>query len=93
VSDIEWSALLGRTGETFVFGVPEGAPVQAELIEAERADQASGGSISLLFRAENGIPAQGTYEVSHADLGTFALFVVPTSPRDFEAVITWLGAS
>jgi hypothetical protein len=66
--------------------------VEAELVAAERSERGTTVAITLTFRAAVGIATQGTYEVSHPELGTFALFVVPRSRTDFDADVTWLDA-
>ena len=70
--------------------------VELELIGAElrRAESGSAVGFSLLFRAPEGCDAeQGTFNLQHADLGRFPLFVVPVGVDDdggllLEAVIT-----
>ncbi len=90
--DTVWDTLAGQTGETFEFRPPDRAAVAAELVASERTEHGSAVTLTLTFRAEDGIGAQGTYEVAHPDMGTFELFVVPRSPTDFDAVITWVDA-
>ena len=34
--------------------------------------------------------AQGTYIFQHADLGDFAMFIMPAGPQQYSAVINWL---
>jgi hypothetical protein len=92
VDETVWRRLADRTGDTFEFHSPDGTVVVAELVAAERNERGTTVGLTLTFRAESGIAAQGTYEVSHPDLGTFALFVVPRSPTDFDADVTWLDA-
>jgi hypothetical protein len=92
VDETEWGRLADRTGDSFEFRSPDGAMVDAELIAAERRERATTVVLTLTFRADDGIAAQGTYEVSHPDLETFALFVVPRSRTEFDADVTWLDA-
>lgn len=87
-----WARLADRIGDAFEFRAPDGMVTAAQLVAADRSEQGNTAVLTLTFRADDGIAAQGTYEVGHCDLGTFALFVVPRSRTEFDADITWLDA-
>ena len=87
-----WKRLADRIGDAFVFRSPDGMTVEAQLVAADPREQGNLTALTLTFRADDGIAAQGTYEVGHPDFGTFALFVVPRSHTEFDADLTWLDA-
>jgi hypothetical protein len=90
VAELEWltfDQFSGRVGETFVV-VADGRPSSpVELVEATESSEPGGPGpdgvqrfqFSLVFRGDPGLP-QGTYRVSHADMGDFDLFLVPIGP-------------
>jgi uncharacterized protein DUF6916 len=92
VDDSFWARLADRIGDTFAFRAPDGMAIEAQLVAADRSEQGTTAVLTLTFRTDDGIAAQGTYEVRHPDLGTFALFVVPRSRTEFDADVTWLDA-
>jgi hypothetical protein len=79
----------GRTGERFEVAVDDGEPLELELTEATESTELGGPGpdgqerrqFSLIFRgpATPFVP-QGTYALSHAELGELDLFLVPLGP-------------
>jgi hypothetical protein len=88
-----------RVGAPFDLSVPDGTTVALELVEA-REGTAPGGvgpdgqerrQFSLLFRGPAApFQPQGTYRLSHPDMGELDLFLVPIGPdavgMQYEAV-------
>jgi len=92
VTRIEWLThdhFAGRAGESFDVTVGEGPAVAMALAEATVGAQPGGPGpdglermqFSLVFRgpATQALP-QGTYQVTHAELGELDLFLVPLGP-------------
>ena len=78
-----------RVGERFDVTVGEGPAVPMELAEASQGTQPGGRGpdgqerlqFSLVFRGPaTPVLPQGTYRLSHADLGELELFLVPSVP-------------
>jgi len=73
-------------GETFSIRHGEGEsgePLATTLIEAQALGSAAGrrDPFSIVFRAPPGVMlAQGVYQIDHAAIGTFELFIVPIGP-------------
>jgi hypothetical protein len=87
-----WTAIAGLVGEPFVLELADGATLDVELSGAERHDVPGGGSMVLTFTAEAAVPEQGTYWISHDAIGREPVFLVPRSPHQLDATITWLDA-
>lgn len=87
-----------RVGQPFEIGSEaDGGPVDTQLVEVVAVGEASGpgGRIpfSLVFRAPGeGVLPQRIYQIRHADLGVFELFLVPIGPDGtgmcYQAVFT-----
>lgn len=86
-----------RHGETFRIRVDDSSAFDAELIEVSVAGDDRAGTesrrtpFSLVFRGPKEIVLpQRIYNLEHAELGTFELFLVPIGPDDvgmrYEAV-------
>jgi hypothetical protein len=93
VTDLDWltfDLFEGRVGETFEVNVTEEQVVPLELAEAIESTEAGGPGpdgqerlqFSLVFTGPGEtVLQQGTYRVSHADLGELELFLVPLGPK------------
>lgn len=92
MADIEWltyDLFSGRVGERFEVQLGEGDVLPIELAEATESTEPGGvgpegqerRQFSLLFRSPaEGVLPQGTYLVTHDDLGELDLFLVPLGP-------------
>jgi hypothetical protein len=73
-------------GQTFQLELTPGKPVAATLAEVDekpqhRRSDATRAPFSVLLRVPADAPlAQGTYPISHAQLGRFELFMTPLRP-------------
>lgn len=86
---LTYDAFARRVGERFDLTVGEGRAVPMELAEASEGTEPGGLGpegqerlqFSLVFRgpATQVLP-QGTYRLSHAELGGLELFLVPLAP-------------
>jgi Domain of unknown function (DUF6916) len=90
-------AFQPQVGTRFLVSRPPAEAVALELVEIRDlgGPPESGRSFAVLFRGPGDAPlAQGTYEVGHGAMGTFALFVVPVgvdeSGAQYEAVFNRL---
>jgi hypothetical protein len=92
LGDMDFS---GRVGETFRLRLPSGEAQDLTLLEVHTHRYAPPGQtrrgFSITFRsALPGHVPQGIYAVSHDQMGTMELFLVPVGPRDggmcYEAV-------
>ena len=89
LSDLNHSMFATRLSEVFEVTIDVGTTIPFELLEAtllpaqskRPAALGSRAPFSLLFRAPRGtqIP-QRIYELHHAALGTFGIFLVPIGP-------------
>ena len=67
-----------------------GDPLELTLSSVEESPNARSdhASFSLIFEAADGEPReQQIFTLTHAALGEFDLFLVPVSPRQYEAVV------
>jgi hypothetical protein len=92
VANIEWltyDLFAGRVGEHFDATAGEDSTVRLELVDATEGSQLGGRGpegqerlqFSLVFRGPaTEALAQGTYPVSHVELGELELFLVPIGP-------------
>lgn len=84
-------------GSTFQIHREGSSPLSVKLVSATRVEGV-GESFSLIFRAHgNAKLGQETYTVTHPNVGTFPLFLVPVgraaSGRDIQAVVNRIPAS
>ena len=101
MADLPWltyADFAGRLGDTFDLTADGGAGLPVELAEATESTEPGGegpdgqtrNQFSLVFRgpASPHLP-QGTYLLTHAELGELALFLVPVGAEsdgvDYEA--------
>ena len=89
MADLEWltcADFAGRVGDTFGIPVEGAAAIAIELDEATESTEPGGtgpdgqtrNQFSLVFRGPTSpLLPQGTYLLTHAELGELALFLVP----------------
>ena len=79
LEDVTKAMFAENVNSTFNLRPETGPPVPLELIELQAGTpHPKYEQFSLLFRGPRAVPLpQRTYEVEHAKLGTFLLFVVP----------------
>ena len=93
MADLTKAHFEPHVGETFTIQLDDGARLSAKLVSAEGKTQGGIESFSLLFEAPRRpeLP-QGIRPVSHPDVGTHDIFLVPVGADDasvsYEAVFT-----
>ena len=74
--------------QKFLLHSDTGEPIETELVEVS---ELTARALSIVFLGpQEPVVAQGTYEVSHLEMGPLSLFLVPIGPNDngmrYEAV-------
>jgi hypothetical protein len=95
------ATFANRLGEAFQIDAGAGQSLATSLIDVEDLTSRSGPEVFTFERAPFSIVflgpltpilRQGTYAITHEEIGTFELFIVPIGPRDggmqYEAVFT-----
>jgi len=85
--DLTREALIENLNSKFLMPFPSGETLELELVEVVEHQSAPGQEqFSAFFRAPLNAPvAQGVYQLEHAQLGTFGIFLVPVG-RDQRGV-------